>query len=310
LAAYRANRIASSYLFIGKEGSGTVEVAKEFAKLLNCKSPVENPCDNCQSCHQIDKGIHPDVHWYFGTGRVIPISAVRDIEKYINLKPYEAKKKIFIITEAQYLNEESSNALLKTLEEPPVDSLLILITTDSKNLLPTITSRCQRIIFNSLDDKEIKGILMKDYRLPLFQANFISYLAEGSLGKALEFNNRKEEILEKRDCIINSILFKKFSLFKMEEFSSHQANQKRNNLFLLLDLLLSWLMDLLRIKIGLTEKIINLDKLDSLEKISKNYSFEELLKNINIVANTKYFISKNTNVKLSFGRLRAELWNE
>ena len=307
-SSYQADRLAGAYLFIGKEGTGRVELAREFAKLINCKNATDDCCDECPQCKKIGSDKHVDIHWFRPENSSIIISQIRELEKYIYLKPYESKKKVFIICNAEYLTEESSNALLKTLEEPTSDSVIILIVNDAAMLLPTITSRCQKIIFNSVDESRIKDILVHKYKVPLLHAHFISYLAEGSPGRALGFKDSREDLFQKRSHILNSIYFKKFSLFRMEEFSIKDAKEKRKNLSLLLDILLSWFRDLLIVRTGLTTPLINLDKKEDLSKFSNRYTKEELIENIASIANTKFLINSNINVKLAFSKMRADLW--
>lgn len=308
LSSHKADRLSGAYVFIGKEGTGRARLAKEFAKLLNCKESSEDSCDVCASCKKIEAEQHPDIHWFRPLNSSITISQARELEKYIYLRPYEARKKFFIVCDAQYLTEESSNALLKTLEEPTSNSIVILIANDLAALLPTISSRCQKVIFNSLDESTIKDILIQKYKIPLLQAHFISYLAEGSPGRALEFKDSREDLFEKRSHILNSVYFKKFSLFKMEEFNVKDNTKMRKNLSFLLDILLAWFRDLLVIKTGLNTPLINIDKKEDLFRLNAQYSHEELIRNIAIVANTKYLINANINVKLALSKMRADLW--
>lgn len=309
-ACYRANRIAGAYLFVGKEGVGRSRTAKEFAKLINCNNAVDDCCDECSPCLKIQEDKYLDVHWYRPINNSITISLVRDLERYMYMKPYESKKKVFIICDAQCLTEESSNALLKTLEEPSGDSVIILIVSDTASLLSTISSRCQKIIFNSLDESKIKDILIGEYKLPLLQAHFISYLADGSLKKALAFKDLKDSLFEKRMHILNAIYFRKFSLFRMEEFSIKDNTQKRKSISFLLDMLLAWFRDLLVIKSGLNIALINLDKKQDLLKFTNKYTQQELINNILSITNTKFLIEANINinVKLAVSKMRADLW--
>jgi len=309
LAAYRANRFSGCYMFIGKEGSGRQRLAKEFAKLINCENAIDDCCNECLSCKKIEEDKHVDVHWFRPINNSIAISQARELEKYMYLRPYESDKKVFIICDAQYLTIESSNALLKTLEEPSGNSVIILIVNDVANLLPTISSRCQKIVFNSVDESRIKDILVHEHKIPLSQAHFISYLAEGNLDKALNFKDLKDSLLEKRNHILNSIYSRKFSLFRMDEFNIKDSIEKRRSINLLLDMLLTWFRDLLFIKAGIKNPLINWDKKEDLTRLNNNYSYEELINSIFTVANTKSLINSNVNVKLAMSKMRADLWN-
>ena len=308
-ASLKSNRVAGSYLFIGQEGKEKEKLAKEFAKLLNCQEALSmDSCDECLVCKKIDEEKLVDVHWYRSENNSVVISQVRDLEKYMYLRPYEAKYKVFVICDAQSLTEEASNALLKTLEEPKRDSILILIATDESKLLPTISSRCQKLVFNALDEMKIKDILIKEHNLPLLQAHLISYLAEGSLDRALSYKDLKDDLFEKRQHILNAIYFKKFSIYKMEEFDIKDSKEKRKSLNILLDMLLSWFRDLLVLKSGLDTPLINIDKKEELKKINIDYSKDDILNNISTISNTKSMLGLNVNVKLAFSKMRADLW--
>ncbi|MFH1621510.1 MAG: DNA polymerase III subunit delta' [Candidatus Omnitrophota bacterium] len=308
LAAYRAKRISGCYVFVGKEGSGRKKTAKEFAKLINCKNAIDDCCDECLSCKKIEEEKYVDVHWFRPINNSITIAQARELEKYMYLRPYESDNKIFIVCDAQYLTIESSNALLKTLEEPSENSVIFLIVNDVANLLPTISSRCQKIVFNSVDEDSIKDILVHKHKIPISQAHFISYLAEGSLDKALGFKNLKDSLFEKRGHILNSIYSKKFSLFRMDEFNMKDNTEKRKSINLLLDMLLTWFRDLLFIKAGIRNPLINWDKKEDLSKFNNSYSCDELINNIITIANTKSLINSNINVKLAMSKMRADLW--
>jgi DNA polymerase-3 subunit delta' len=307
-SCYKADRLGGAYVFIGKEGIGRTKLAKEFAKLVNCKDVGDDCCDICDSCKKIERENHPDIHWFRPLKNSITIEQVRELERYVYLKPYEAKKKFFIICDAQNLEEEASNALLKTLEEPTLDSVIILIVNYLTALLPTISSRCQKVIFNSLGEAAIRNILIEKYKMPLLHAHFISYLSEGSPGRALEFKDLRESLFEKRSHILNSIYFKKFSLFRMEEFSIKDNTQMRKSISLLLDMLLAWFRDLLVIKAGMNTPLINIDKKEDLIRLNTQYTAQELTKNIAVVAHTKYLINYNINVKLALSKMRVDLW--
>lgn len=308
LASYRAHRFAGCYLFIGKEGTGKERMAKEFAKLINCDNVVDGCCDECVQCRKIEQDKYVDVHWFKPINGAITIAQVRELERNMYLKPYESDKKVFIICDAQCLKIESSNALLKTLEEPARDSVIILIVSDAARLLPTITSRCQKILFNSIDESIVKDILVHKYKVPLSQAHFISYLSEGSLDKALSFKDSKDDLFEKRGHILNAVYHRQFSLFRMGEFNVKDNTQKKKSINLLLDMLLSWFRDLLFVKTGIKNPLINWDKKEDLFKLSNRYSCEDLIKNIATIADTKSLINSNINAKLAISKMRADLW--
>jgi len=151
------NRLAHGYLFSGSSQEELEAVARTLAKVLNCQSPPKSGqskipiecCDKCDSCVRIDAFNHPDVLWVRPEmkSRVIGIDQVRDLIQTINLKPTVAEYKVGVIVGADRLNNQAANAFLKTLEEPPPKSILILLTTDIQRILETIISRCLRLNF-------------------------------------------------------------------------------------------------------------------------------------------------------------------
>lgn len=152
-------RVGHAYLFSGEDPELLEAVARELAATLNCThapgfSPAGLPvaaCGRCSSCRRIHSGLHPDIHWLRAESkmRVIRVEQVRDLMHAVQLKPAEARRKVAILAGADCLNAQAANAFLKTLEEPPAGSLLILLSTEPGRLLETLLSRCLRLAFPS-----------------------------------------------------------------------------------------------------------------------------------------------------------------
>ena len=148
-------RLAHGYLFSGHQLDELEAIARTLAKALNCERPVRKAgvavdcCDQCLACHKIEHGNHADVHWVRpeSKSRIITVDQVRELMREIQLKPAEAEFKVATIIAADRLRVEAANAFLKTLEEPPAKSILILLTTDPQRILETILSRCLRLNF-------------------------------------------------------------------------------------------------------------------------------------------------------------------
>jgi DNA polymerase-3 subunit delta' len=151
------NRLAHAYLFAGSSLTGLEDMARTLAKTVNCLSPPRradnglpmDSCDQCDSCRRIDHYIHPDVSWIRpeSKSRVITIDVIRELMQTVNLKPTVAAFKVGVLVGADRLNVQAANAFLKTLEEPPPRSLLILLTTEPQRMLETTLSRCLRLSF-------------------------------------------------------------------------------------------------------------------------------------------------------------------
>jgi DNA polymerase-3 subunit delta' len=132
------HRFGATYLFTGPEGIGKRQFALTFAKAANCAELGDDSCDKCPSCHRIDEGTHSDVVTVRPDGNFIKIGQARDVAREIFFRPREGKQRFFIIDDAERLREEAESALLKTLEEPPPTSTIVLVTSRPSSLLPTV----------------------------------------------------------------------------------------------------------------------------------------------------------------------------
>ncbi len=207
------NRLANSFLFFGPEGCGKIATAIEFAKAINCLADAKKPCQNCSACRQIGSLTHPDFKFVFSgpknlaekdiiehvqkisknpylsaaylSNSEILIDQIRELKKLASFKRYNAKTKVFIISEAEKMRMEAANSLLKLLEEPPESLTLILTTSRLDQVLPTISSRCQMIKFSPLSRDEIKEKCL-ELGIGEQQSSVISRLSIGNFRKAMD----------------------------------------------------------------------------------------------------------------------------
>ncbi|MBF0328573.1 MAG: DNA polymerase III subunit delta' [Nitrospirae bacterium] len=155
----RKGRTPSSFMFSGDRGIGKHLAAVNYAKTVNCLQPEDfDCCDKCISCKKIAAGGHPDVASISPENDVIKIEAIRSAEEFIHLKTFEGNKKVLLVDDADAMNISAANAFLKTLEEPPSDSLIILITSEAGSLPDTIRSRCSNVVFRPLPTAECKRL--------------------------------------------------------------------------------------------------------------------------------------------------------
>lgn len=197
----RNNKIAHAYLLEADESVNTYQTAKEVAKLFNCLQD-DAPCGTCHVCSKIDDDIHPDVFSVLPSGpsRAIKISQIRDVQKSLNYKSFEGSRKVCIIENAESMNVEAANSLLKTLEEPPVATTLILTTSRKEKLLPTIISRCQSVYIFPLTLEAVAQKLENQYGLSSQEANLLSRISAADLTKALYM--KTDVFKQKRSKII------------------------------------------------------------------------------------------------------------
>ena len=298
------NKLASSYLFIGPEGIGKTLVAKEFAKLINCQKNNLSVCDSCISCMKIEKDNHPDIHWIEkdDSGN-IKIDTIRQLEKDISLKPFEAKTKVFVVKEAHTMTSEAANALLKTLEEPPKNSILVLTTSSAEKLFSTIVSRCQKVFFSSINRENLKSLLTDEYNLEEKISHYLSYSTEGRLGRAL--NLKEKDILGEKNRIINTFINAKGAREGHFDLDFKNKQDIRYNL----DILINWFRDILLLKCGIEAKhLVNADRKEELIILKEKYKTNELLEIMHRILDTYTMLEYNLNPKIFLEFLRLKSW--
>jgi DNA polymerase-3 subunit delta' len=162
LGTLKRDRVPSSVLLSGDSGIGKRLAAINYAKAVNCLEPVDfDCCDKCMSCKKIDSEMHPDISMIVPENDVITIETIRNTQEVISLKPYEGRKKVLIVDDADAMNIYAANAFLKTLEEPPDDSLIILISSNPERLPDTIRSRCVNVRFYPLPVDGCREVVLK-----------------------------------------------------------------------------------------------------------------------------------------------------
>lgn len=296
LATLESGSISNTLLFSGPEAIGKSLFAIALASKIMQPQKDLDPI----ALKKIHSNNHPDLHVYEPEGKTSnhSISSIRNLIEQVNMAPFEAKAKVFIIKDAHRMLLPSANALLKTLEEPTFDSYIILITSKVEEILPTITSRCFRFNFSAISDNEIINFLQKNYSLSFDDAIKISKISNGSIGKAIDLAKHPDYLI-KRDLFINILAKENISSFYelsdaitklddeyLDSFSEDNQNLYFNEVDLLLEKLVYWFRDLHLLKINADERFLfftdkidllkkqNLDNLVPLEKI--NYLVDEI----------------------------------
>ena len=272
LGTLSQNRIPSSYLFAGESGIGKKFTAVNFAKTLNClNSQPSDCCDECPSCKKIDSQTHPDFMMVTPEKSEIRVEEVRAIEEALSFAPYEGKRKVVIVDEAEAMNASAANAFLKTLEEPPPQSIIILIASSPERLPETIRSRCSRVNFLPLsaarceevikNQPGVRGRVEKDSQL-----STVSRLSMGRPGLAIS-----NDLIEERDWFIR--------LFKgMVHGENKETWGDKEEIEKWFNYAITVLRDTAVFKItGQENMLINIDLKDSIAGMSKTIELKDII---------------------------------
>jgi len=199
--ALQRSRLPGALLLSGPEGVGKKTVALAAARALLCNTRSGEACDACPPCHRSGKALHPDLFLLEPEGTSIKIERVRDLVREIGALPFEGPARAFIVDDAHLLTEQAQNALLKSLEEPPATSHVMLVTSAPQALLTTIRSRCQTLRLGGLPASTLESYLRERQGLGPEEARLRAVLADGSLSAALAFEAGTYQAL--RDSLLD-----------------------------------------------------------------------------------------------------------
>ncbi|HTP66275.1 MAG TPA: DNA polymerase III subunit delta' [Geobacteraceae bacterium] len=299
-----SDKTAHAYLFEGIEGCGKKKTALAFIEAVFCGR--DEGCGICPSCRKLAAGNHPDLHLVEPDGSFIKIDQIRELQRELAFRPFEAPKKACIIDAADRLNPAAGNALLKTLEEPPGNALLVLITDNAEGVLPTVLSRCQRLHFSALPEATIAALL-RDSGVEEGTARIAASLSGGSMRKAMD-TGAETLLLERKgflDRIGSLSLGDVTTLFAAAE----ELAGEKEKVLELLELLTTFLRDTLIMESGCLE-IVNSDLVPLIEREAAGFPKEKIMERIGHVADARTAILSNVNTRLAldvlFMRLAAE----
>lgn len=247
--AMETGRVSHAYIIHGEHGSGKSLMAEAFAQTMQCEKGEKEPCGECHSCKQAISHNHPDIIYVqHEKPNTISVDDIRtQVNGDIEIKPYSSKYKIYIIDEADKMNQQAQNALLKTIEEPPEYAIVLLLVKNISALLPTILSRCVTLKLGVVEDTLIRDYLMENLHVPDYTADICVAFAGGYLGKAVElasnddFNNMKRDILS----LLKDITQIELSDLIARVRALQQYKLRTDDLF---DIIIMWFRDVLLFK--------------------------------------------------------------
>ncbi len=292
----RSGRLAHAYLLTGPAGSGKLTTAMAVARLIVCEAPDAGgaPCDRvCSACRRVDSGNYPDVVLLKSEdGRTIKIAGVRELINRMPLRPFEAACKVFIIRNIEELTLEGANALLKTLEEPANNTLLILTSSVPEKTLETIRSRCHQIPFLPASTGQVAAALMAECSLSEEEARFLSGFSRGCL--TLARRGHEEGLLERKNEIIDNVILRRNNESYLKTLLADKDRLREA-----LDVLLTWFRDVLLIKSGAGEEwCMHADRLADLRRSSARYSAGQIDGILFRITDAFRLLGENLNVKI------------
>ncbi len=272
------NSISHCYLFIGTQGIGKKEFAKEFAKGILCINKTSE-CLECKSCVEFQNDNNPDFY-YIGLGEEnsIKIEDIRKMQKKVQELPIVSNRKVYIIDDSDFMTKEAQNCLLKTIEEPPEFVTVILIASNENKILNTIKSRALKIYFNNIESEELKKYLETTYQIKELPQNLLKAYG-GSIGKAIKMNKYTEEFLKIEKVFTN-----------VEKYNIITATKE---------------LEVLYKEKEIIEDLLEYINVIFLDKAKKDIKFVDY---INVIEEVKKKIKSNCNYDMTIDSLIFSIW--
>ncbi len=310
-----AGRDAHAYLVSGPDGVGKALLALRLAQALNCETAGGVPCLECHTCRRIEHGNYPDVRIasmetqaasasssQAVRQRDLKIGTIREWQRDISLKPYEGRKRVFILHDAERLNEEASNAMLKTLEEPPPFATIMLIANTS-NLLSTIVSRCQSIRLRPLPRQHVAQALMEQAGLDEQHATLLAAWSGGRIGWALRMASSHDTIQTHQahlDELLQLQNDSRNAFFRWaEDRSKEYRSGEQDKVLAWLELWQSWWHDMLLVAAGCPEYSMHIDRINDLQHSVQRYTLPEIYDFVVRIGDAVRQLRENVNPQLA-----------
>jgi DNA polymerase-3 subunit delta' len=304
--------VRHAYLFTGPQYIGRSSLALRFAQALNCQQPPSPgiPCEVCRVCRQIESLRQPDlvVVQADQIGGTLKVDQVRELQRSLALAPYEARYRIGLFLRFEEAHPSAANALLKTLEEPPSQVILLLTAESAESLLPTIVSRCEVLRLRPVGRQELAEGLSQRLDIPTDQANLLAAVSAGRPGYAIRLVNEPDQWIQRELWLKEHNELVKSSL--VQRFAYIEKLVKDKDKQTIREILLVWLSmwrDILLHAGGAHSAIANLDCGDEVARLAQNTGFQAAQRTVASLERTLVMIDKNANIRLAMEVLMLDL---
>ena len=320
-----ADRAAHAYLFTGPHALGKTTLALALAQALECTGDPR-PCGQCAACQKIARRRHPDVQMIEGVPprfdidkdapapprandwehRTLRIKQIRDVEHFVSRSPFEGRWKIIILRRFEEAEDPAANAFLKTLEEPPAHTRLILTARDASLLLPTIASRCQVFALRPLTATGVEGALIERWHVEPALARLLAHLSGGRLGWAVRASTDHSLLNTRSECLdsLNQVLAEG----RAERLTqAGDLVKETDGLPELLEQWIGWWRDVLLIQNGEAARITNVDRVENLRDHAARFGLAEINRALKSLRATSHYITQNVNPRLAMEVLLLNL---
>ncbi len=298
----RSGRRRHAYLFTGPQGVGRRTLALRMAQALNCPTPSAPgvPCGTCNTCRHIADMQHPDLYVVQAeqVGGTLKVDQIRTLQHGLSLAPYAAAHKIALLLRFEEAHPSAANALLKTLEEPPPNVVLLLTASDSEALLPTIVSRCEVLRLRPLPANLVAQGLQERWQVPADTARLLAHISNGRPGYALGLYQHPERMEARRQAI--ETLLELLPADRVTRFAAAENLSKQSET--LTETLLTWLglwRDVFLCSSGAKRPLTNLDYEQQIHALAAALPFETAGAYLKVLQTTLERLEENVNPKLA-----------
>lgn len=324
-AALRGGAVHHAYLFAGPEGVGKELAAVGLAQALTCPEQPDVGCGACASCVRVAKGLHPDVTWvmpddervsrglagrsdFTGTpSRELRVEQIRNLQERLALRGLESRRKVAIIVSAQAMNVQAQNAFLKTLEEPPSETTLVLVANAVDKLLPTIRSRCSKVHFGPLSVELVAERVRTARKLDADTAQLAAIMAGGSLGRALALD--VEALARRKDVVTAFESLRGEDAVGLLRFADEHGGS-REDAEATLELLVLWTRDVALVRAGREDSLANRDLRALAVEVASRISDAWLHRRHSLLEAARAAVARNGAPRLQLERMLIDLFTE